>query len=122
MLLVASLLALVTLIFIGLRGGTSIPPGNLFYQAALVATTGCFFIGFWVRGGQTLGMRAWRLQVQQRSGEALTWRIGVIRFAAGVLSTLPLGLGLIWLLFDADGLTWHDRIAGTRVALLPKSA
>ena len=121
-LLVASLLMFVTLVFVGLRGGNTITPGSLLYQFALIATTAGFFVGFWVHGGQTLGMRAWRLKIEQRSGEALTWRIGMIRFGAGILSMLPLGLGMIWLLFDSDGLTWHDRIAGTQVVLLPKMA
>ena len=31
------------------------------------------------------------------------------------------GLGLLWLWIDRDELTWHDRLAGTRVVVLPKS-
>ena len=119
-LLVMAVLMLMTLMLLGLRGGNPIAPGNLLYQIALFATTGCFFIGFWVLGGQTLGMRAWRLQVEQQSGEPLTWKIGIVRFAAGIVSIAPFGLGLIWVLIDPSDLTWHDRIAGTRVVILPK--
>ena len=121
LLLVIALLMLMTLAFVALRGGRPIPSGNLLHQFALLLATGCFFVGFWVRGGQTLGMRAWRLKVEQGTGEALTIKIGVIRFAAGIVSMLPFGLGLVWLLFDSEGRTWHDRIAGTRVVLLPKA-
>jgi len=35
------------------------------------------------------------------------------RLAALPLSVLPLGLGLIWALFDDGCLTWHDRLSGT---------
>jgi uncharacterized RDD family membrane protein YckC len=35
------------------------------------------------------------------------------RLVALLLSVLPLGLGLAWALFDADHLTWHDRLSGT---------
>ncbi len=119
-LLVTAILMLATLAVLALRGSESIRPGNLLYQGFLITTTGCFFIGFWVRGGQTLGMRAWRLRVVQHSGDPLTWKIGLVRFAAGLFSTLPFGLGLVWMLFDPAGLSWHDRIAGTKVVLLPK--
>jgi len=119
-LLVISILMLVTLAIVALRGGEPVSPSNLLYQLALVAATGGFFVGFWVRGGQTLGMRAWRLRVQQASGEDLNWKVGLIRFAAGILSIAPCGLGFLWQLADAQGLTWHDRIAGTRVVVLPK--
>jgi uncharacterized RDD family membrane protein YckC len=35
------------------------------------------------------------------------------RVGALLLSALPLGLGLVWAVFDEDGLGWHDRISGT---------
>ena len=120
-LLIAALLMLVTLIFVAVRGGDPVEPGNPIFQLALIVTVGGFFTGFWVRGGQTLGMRAWRLKVEQKSGDALTWKVAVIRFLAGIVSVLPFGAGMIWSLFDPEGLTVHDRIAGTRVRLLPKS-
>lgn len=119
-LLVAAVLMLVTLAIVALRGGRPVAPGNLLYQLALVGATGGFFIAFWVCGGQTLGMRAWRLKVQQGSGEDLNWTIGSIRFAAGMVSIATGGLGFVWLLADSQKLTWHDRIAGTRVVMLPK--
>ena len=44
----------------------------------------------------------------------------IVRLGAAILSWLPLGLGFIWVLFDSDRLTWHDRLSGTRLVLLPK--
>jgi len=35
------------------------------------------------------------------------------RFAAMVISMLPLGLGMAWSLFDEDHLAWHDRYSQT---------
>jgi uncharacterized RDD family membrane protein YckC len=119
-LLVSSILMLVTLAIIALSGGKPVTPGNLLYQLTLVGAMGAFFVGFWVLGGQTLGMRAWRLRVQRPSGDVLNWKTGLIRFAAGILSIAAFGLGFVWMLADSQGLTWHDRIAGTRVVLLPK--
>jgi uncharacterized RDD family membrane protein YckC len=109
-----------TFILVIARGGTPVPPGNLAYQLLLAAITATFFIGFWLRGGQTLGMRAWRLRVERRSGGPLDPGTAVIRFAAGLVSTATLGVGLCWLWIDRDRLPWHDRWAGTRVIVLPK--
>jgi uncharacterized RDD family membrane protein YckC len=119
-LLVTSVLMLATLAVLALRRGAPIEPGNTLYQLFLVATTTGFFVTFWVRGGQTLGMRAWRLRLVQSSGDPLTWKIGLLRFAASLLSILSFGLGLVWMEIDPAGLSWHDRIAGTKVVMLPK--
>jgi uncharacterized RDD family membrane protein YckC len=78
-----------------------------------------FFTGFWTRGGQTLGMRAWRLKVVREDGEDLSWRDAFRRHMAALLSCLLLGLGFLWALIDKEGLTWHDRISRTRLIRLP---
>jgi uncharacterized RDD family membrane protein YckC len=36
------------------------------------------------------------------------------------VSLIPFGLGFLWQLWDKDKLTWHDRIAGTRMLHYPK--
>jgi uncharacterized RDD family membrane protein YckC len=109
-----------TLAIVALRGGVPVPPGEPAYQLLLVVTAAAFFITSWVRGGQTLGMRAWRLKVERDSGEPVDVRTGLVRFAGALLSVLAGGLGLLWLWVDRDELTWHDRLAGTRVIVLPK--
>lgn len=37
------------------------------------------------------------------------------RYLAYYLSTIPLGLGLIWVAFDVRKQGWHDKLAGTVV-------
>lgn len=37
------------------------------------------------------------------------------RLVAMLLSIAPLGLGMVWALFDDAHLTWHDRLSGTYV-------
>ncbi|MEJ2454973.1 MAG: RDD family protein [Candidatus Thiodiazotropha sp.] len=74
-----------------------------------------FFTGFWWRGGQTLGMRAWRLKVVRMDGKPLSWGDALKRHLAALLSCLTLGLGFLWVLVDREGLAWHDRLSGTRL-------
>lgn len=119
-LLVLALLFLPTSIVMAFRGGAAIPPGSALLQLLLLATVASFFVGFWVHGGQTLGMRAWRLRVERRTGEPLTYGDGLVRFAVAIVSIAALGLGFLWMVFDPQGLTWHDRAAGTRVVVIPK--
>ena len=121
-LLVIALMMVITFIALPLSGGDAIPAGNLAYQLLMLATAAVFFIGFWCRGGQTLGMRTWRIRVERRNGDPLSWATGAVRFGAALFSVAALGLGFFWLLVDRDRLTWHDRIAGTRVVVLPRAA
>jgi uncharacterized RDD family membrane protein YckC len=87
-------------------------------QIYLAVVIGGFFVYFWTRGGQTLGMRAWRFRVIRDDGENLNTRDALKRFGWAVLSLLPAGLGLWWCLIDRDGLAWHDRRSQTRLVML----
>jgi uncharacterized RDD family membrane protein YckC len=109
-----------TLVIVAVRGGEPVPVGEPAYQLLLLLIAALFFIPSWLRGGQTLGMRAWRLRVERQSGGPLDARTGILRFLAGLLSLLAAGIGLLWLWVDRDELTWHDRLAGTRVVVLPR--
>jgi uncharacterized RDD family membrane protein YckC len=41
----------------------------------------------------------------------------VIRYLGYIVSSLPLGLGFLWILFDKRKQGWHDKLAGTRVIM-----
>ena len=74
------------------------------------------YLGFcWTRGGQTLGMRAWRIRIIDDAGKRVGWRASAIRFGVSLLAAAPLGLGFWWSLGDAGRRTWHDRASGTRL-------
>jgi uncharacterized RDD family membrane protein YckC len=53
-----------------IRASGKAAASGLLLQAAIAATTVLFFGWFWTRSGQTLGMQAWRLRVQQPDGSA----------------------------------------------------
>jgi uncharacterized RDD family membrane protein YckC len=121
MLLLVGLVASFTLLAVLLHGG-AIAPGSLWFQAVLIAIVTVFFCGFWAHGGQTLGMRAWRIRVVSQDGTPLSWPRALSRFATAVLALLPLGLGLWWGIFDGQRRGWHDRLTNTRVVRVPPLA
>ena len=91
---------------------------HLALRALLLAVMIGFHLGFWTHGGQSLGMRAWRLRVVRWDGEPLRLRDALIRYAAAWLSALVFGLGFLWSLWDRDRYTWHDRLSQTRLVML----
>ncbi len=119
-LLLAALLfvaaALATFV-IQLGMGRDLDPTNLFYRLYLLAVSFGFFAWFWTRGGQTLGMRAWRLMVLRNDGQPLTLRDALLRYLAAILSWSALGLGFLWVLVDGENRAWHDRLSGTRLVM-----
>ena len=82
--------------------------------------TGVYATTSWRRGGQTLGMRPWRLQVVAAGGGPPTGAALWQRYAMATLSLLAAGLGFWWAWIDRDRLAWHDRFSGTRLARLRK--
>lgn len=118
-LLITGLWMMIGFVTVGLGGGEAIPSGTLWFQILLFALAAAFFIMFWCSGGQTLGMRAWRLQLATDEGNSIPLRTAMLRFVCACVSLGALGAGFFWALFDRDGLTWHDRVCGTRMKLLP---
>ncbi len=89
---------------------------------ALWLTAGTYAVSSWRRGGQTLGMRPWRLQVVAANGGPAPVAALCLRYAIGSLSLLAAGLGFWWAWLDRDRLAWHDRVSTTRMQRLPRKA
>lgn len=109
--------------------------GNPFFSTYLLLVCFFFYGGFWIYGGQTLGMRAWRLRVQRRDGRGIGWWQALLRFLIAGLWLVPVaylhrvfgvsvglsltaGLGCLLLLL---ALRLPDRGSETELVLLPKS-
>ena len=55
------------------------------------------------------------LVVDRRTVERISaWRAGTRQFTR-IVSSIPLGLGYLWMLWDPESQTWHDKIVGTIV-------
>ena len=121
-LLVLALLIMATLPFVAVRGGEPVETGeNRLYQMTMLLVVYLFFAGFWSWSGKTLGLQSWRLRLERPDGTVPSFGTASLRFAAAILSWLPLGLGFLWQLWDKDKLTWHDRLSGTRIRYYPKT-
>ncbi len=94
---------------------------DLLVFAGWLLVLGYFFCFFWHRSGQTLGMRAWRLQLINGEGGAPGWGQCVVRCLLAPLALGLLGLGYFWRWLDPHKLTLHDRLSKTRVVILPKA-
>lgn len=145
-LLLAAVLFVATVAWLPLTGGEAITPeasGWLayLYRAWLLLVAFAYFAVSWIRAGQTLGMRAWRIQLVRAAGGAPGWLDAVVRFTLGAAMTLLAGFGLwflrepgwsladavaillllpplanlLWAAFDRDGRTLQDLASLTRV-------
>ena len=102
-----------------ITGGTVL--GLWIKRLYLLGACFAYFGGFWVKGGQTLGMRAWQLRVIRNSGRALGWGDALKRFTGLCLAVITLGLGFFWMPADTRHSNW-DRLCGTRVIWCRKPA
>jgi uncharacterized RDD family membrane protein YckC len=85
------------------------------YRGGLVLVIAGYYVLNWLRSGQTLGMRAWRIRAATASGQALNWPSAVLRACFGLLAWAPAALGVLWLYLDPDHLALHDRLSKTRI-------
>jgi uncharacterized RDD family membrane protein YckC len=110
-------------------------------QAFLLAVFAAYFLWCWLRGGQTLAMKAWRIRLVAPGRARVPPRLAVLRFACAALllgaflaalaaafvhrdpwlafaSLAVSGVDLGWALVDRDRQFLHDRLAGTRLEQL----
>jgi uncharacterized RDD family membrane protein YckC len=68
-----------------------------------------YFLWSWLRGGQTLAMKAWRIRLV-----GVTPRNAPVRFALALL-LVPTLISIVWSFFDRERQFLHDRLVGTRL-------
>lgn len=113
----AAVLFLATALALPLNGGEAFQSRDWGYVVYLVLVTFVFMAWFWTHGGQTLGMKVWHLRVLTLDDQPIGWGRAALRFVVALVSLACFGLGYLWILFDPQGLAWHDRLSGTRVRL-----
>lgn len=101
---------------------TGVPPGmhiregtNILFWLLVFLGAGAYFIGYHVVSGETPGYGATDLILIRRDGLAVTWEAAILRYVVSLLSAACFGLGYLWMLWDPDNQTWHDKAANTLV-------
>ena len=118
-LLLLSALLIATAIALLVTKG-SLHTHNPFFRTTLFLICFSFYAWFWLHGGQTLGMRAWKLRLQNKDGRPITIWQALLRFLVAIPSLAFAGLGFLWMLIDKDKMTWYDRFSESVIVRLPK--
>ncbi len=74
-----------------------------------------YTICFWVYFSATPGKMVLGLKVIKTDGSEVGWKEAVIRYLGYIVSSIPFGLGFLWVAFDKRKQGWHDKMAGTYV-------
>ncbi|WP_445371788.1 RDD family protein [Methylomonas sp. HW2-6] len=114
-LLLLAVLFLATALALPFNGGEAFAASQVLYPIYLLAVSFAFYGWFWTHGGQTLGLKAWKIKVVSANAQPVGWPQATLRFFSALLSWACLGLGFLWCLFDKDRQAWHDRLSKTRV-------
>ena len=84
-------------------------------QALTLLVDAGYCLYFWTKDGATPGKSLMRIRVIAVDGSTVSVGAAIIRYLGYFLSAIPLGLGYLWIIFDANKQGWHDKLAGTYV-------
>ena len=91
---------------------------NFFFFLVTLPAIYLYFSISWVKGKQTLGMRAWKFEIIQKNGENITFKQSFIRFSLAIVSLI--GLGFIFQLLNKNRLPIHDYYSTTYLSSIYK--
>lgn len=91
---------------------------NLFSSLATIA----YSVVFWTWRGQTPGKMLLNIKVLRGDGSNITLGYALLRYLGYIVCGLTLGIGFLWIGFDARKQGLHDKIADTVVVKLPEPA
>ena len=81
---------------------------------------GAYAVVMWKLRGTTVGGSIFHLKVVRLDDRPLDWTAAVVRLLGCLISLVVAGLGFLWVAFDDEKQSWHDKIAGTTVVRVPK--
>lgn len=79
-----------------------------------------YFAGFWTWKQTTVGGIVVGLTVARMDGKPVNFAVALVRALGGFFSMTVLFLGFLWIAWDRDKQSWHDKIAGTVVLKQPR--
>ena len=104
-----------TLLILPFNAGIAFSKEQFLYPAYLVFVSFLFYGWFWTHGGQTLGLKAWKIRLLSDNLKPVTWYQALIRFMVSILSSGLFGIGFFWIFVDKNHRCWHDIVSKTRL-------
>jgi uncharacterized RDD family membrane protein YckC len=105
---------MIIIIPLGIAGGMEGGPGLMFLCVA------AYHAVMWKLKGTTIGGVICGLKVVRLDDRPIDWGVAIVRALSAFISFFPACLGFIWVAFDDEKQSWHDKIAGTTVVRVPK--
>jgi uncharacterized RDD family membrane protein YckC len=119
--LLIALLFLATALLLPFTAGEAVSDQQtLIYRIYLAVISFLFYGWFWTHGGQTSGLRAWKIKVLTFDQKPISWKQALLRFVTAFVSWGFFGLGFLWILIDKNRLGWHDHLSKTALFFDPK--
>ncbi|WP_262964481.1 RDD family protein [Methylobacter psychrophilus] len=119
--LLIALLFLATALLLPFTTGEAVSAQQLLIYRIYLLVISFFFYGwFWTHGGQTLGLRAWKIKVLTLDQKTINWYQALLRFTTAIVSWGFFGLGFLWILLDKDQRSWYDHLSKTALFFDPQ--
>lgn len=99
----------------------TIQPNSLPFQLYLLTLVIGYFLYFWRKSGQTVGMKAWRIKLISLEDAPITLKQALLRLLVAMPSFACFLVGVLWQYIDKDQLNWQDRASQTKLVYLPKT-
>lgn len=108
-----------TWLYVSLVGNATDGLKRLGLQLFVWGFIGCYFVVSWVKKGQSLAMRSWKLALIQQSSQdeesLLSINQAVLRYCLASISFAIFGLGFFWCLTNRKRLFLHDLFLNTQI-------
>jgi uncharacterized RDD family membrane protein YckC len=79
-----------------------------------------YSVVMWAKRGTTIGGAVCGLRLVRLDDRPVDWGVAIVRAIGGFLSLAVAGIGFIWVAFDDERQSWHDKIAGTTIVRVPR--
>ena len=106
--LLTAVLFFAALIVVPTFGITTEHPLFILFKIYIFLVGFIFFAWCWTHGGQTLGMKTWKVKLVSEKHAQVTWKESLIRYLISILCWLSLGIGFLWCYTNKKRLAWND--------------
>ncbi|PJE78796.1 hypothetical protein CI610_02252 [invertebrate metagenome] len=94
--------------------------GGIFFYFSLFLATAVFFILFWTHSGQTPGMRAWRIKIQNPDDTLITIKQSLVRCLVAIPAIVLLLTGIFWCRLSRSRKSWQDITSGSQTIFIKR--